>query len=154
MGPSPVAVRLDDLRDNGKLDIVTSNTGDNTVSVLLGNGDGTFEGEVAYDVGRFPAGVAVGEVTFDTTLDGQAILDAIPDIVTANRVDGTISVLEGDGFRVQLERPGGDRTVVYDLKAAPRAELGSVADVGRIDGPGHGQTQTLRARHLARMDAP
>ena len=38
-----VAVAVADLDGNGQPDIVTANDGDNTVSVLLGNGDGTFQ---------------------------------------------------------------------------------------------------------------
>ena len=50
-GVSPDAVAVADL-GNGHPDIVTANaSGDNTVSVLLGNGDGTFQRAQSFTVG-------------------------------------------------------------------------------------------------------
>ncbi len=40
-GSSPVSVALADMNGDGKLDVVTSNQNDDTVSVLLGNGNGS-----------------------------------------------------------------------------------------------------------------
>ena len=41
-GNSPRSVALADFNQDGKLDIVTANQNSNNVSVLLGNGNGTF----------------------------------------------------------------------------------------------------------------
>ena len=76
-----------DFNGDGIPDIVTSNRGDNTVSVLLGNGDGTFEPEETFPTGTTPRTVAVG----DFNGDGQV------DIVTANLGDDTASMLLGKG---------------------------------------------------------
>ena len=76
-----------DFNGDGIPDIVTSNRGDNTVSVLLGNGDGTFEPQETFPTGKTPRTVAVG----DFNGDGQV------DIVTANLGDDTASVLLGNG---------------------------------------------------------
>src|SRR6202035_230980 len=40
-------------------DLVVANAGDNTFSVLLGNGDGTFQSPVAYPVASLPESVLV-----------------------------------------------------------------------------------------------
>ena len=90
-----------DFNGDGIPDIVTSNRGDNTVSVLLGNGDGTFEPEETFPTGKTPRTVAVG----DLNGDGQV------DIVTANLGDDTASVLLGNGdgtftFGAQQSGPG------------------------------------------------
>jgi len=80
------------LHRGGKLDLVVTNGSDNTVSVLLGNGDGTFKPQVAYSTtGSYPEGntpqwVAIADVNKDGHLD----------LVTAD-FGGGISVLLGNG---------------------------------------------------------
>jgi hypothetical protein len=71
---------------DGKPDLVIANGGDTTVSVLLGNGDGTFQPRVDYATGSSPLSVIVGDVNGD----GK------PDLVTANN-NGSVSVLLGNG---------------------------------------------------------
>jgi hypothetical protein len=80
------------LHGGSKLDLVVTNGGDSTVSVLLGNGDGTFQPQVAYSTtGSYPGGntpqwVAIADVNKDGHLD----------LVTADSGQG-ISVLLGKG---------------------------------------------------------
>ena len=45
-GSEPISVAVADLNGDGKPDLAVANYGDNTVSVLLGNGDGTFQAAV------------------------------------------------------------------------------------------------------------
>ena len=72
---------------DGKADIVVANIGSNTVSVLLGNGNGTFQAQQTFATGNDPISVAVGDVTGD----GKA------DIVVANAGSNTVSALLGNG---------------------------------------------------------
>ena len=55
-GAGPSEVALADLTGNGIMDAVVTNALSNTVSVLLGNGDGTFQAPRQYAVGSFIAG--------------------------------------------------------------------------------------------------
>ena len=79
-----------DFNGDGKLDLATcSATGANTVSVLLGNGNGTFQKHVDYTVGIAPYSVAVGDFNRDGKLD----------LVVANSSNNsnTVSILLGNG---------------------------------------------------------
>ncbi|HXK32831.1 MAG TPA: FG-GAP-like repeat-containing protein, partial [Dehalococcoidia bacterium] len=80
-------VEIADLDGDTHADLVTADAGANTVSVLLGAGDGTFAAPVAYATGSQPKSVALGDV------DGDGHLDA----VTANQGSSNLSVLPGNG---------------------------------------------------------
>src|SRR5260370_19627352 len=55
----PVSVAVGDFNGDGKPDLAAANSSSNNVSVLLGNGDGTFQAAVHYAVGSGPRSVAV-----------------------------------------------------------------------------------------------
>jgi hypothetical protein len=67
-GPALISIAATDVNGDGKLDLVvtTSNTNPNSLMVLLGNGDGTFQAPVFYGTGGFGAsGIAVADVNGD-----------------------------------------------------------------------------------------
>ena len=69
-GTGPAVVAVGDFRGNGLIDVVTGNNDTaNTVSVLLGKGDGTFATHVDYAVGSAPSGISVGDFNGDGKLD-------------------------------------------------------------------------------------
>jgi sugar lactone lactonase YvrE len=86
-GQVPQGTVLGDFNHDGKLDLAVLNNGDQTISVLLGNGDGTFQPQVTYAVGHQSQGIAMGDFNGDGNLD----------LVVSNYVDDTISVLLGNG---------------------------------------------------------
>jgi len=54
VGLRPESVVTADLNGDGRLDLITSNTGDNTISVRLGNGDSTFQAAQSYQAVQRP----------------------------------------------------------------------------------------------------
>jgi hypothetical protein len=136
--PNPFGVAVGDFNGDGHLDLVVShaNFGSparTTVSVLLGNGDGTFARPVDYPVGASARSVAVGDFT------GDGILD----IVTANLGDNTVSVLLGNGDgTLQSARTfpvGPNPESVAVGRFGPGGHLGIVtADQGDANGNGGG----------------
>src|SRR5262245_25727626 len=68
-GTNPVSVAVGDFNGDGKPDLVVANGGTANVSVLLGNGDGTFQsgGNVGGLSG--PSSVAVGDFNGDGKRD-------------------------------------------------------------------------------------
>ncbi|WP_293337888.1 DUF4347 domain-containing protein [Microcoleus sp. CAWBG58] len=88
--PSDLAtwsVAVGDFNKDGNSDLVTANNFTNNVSLLLGNGNGTFGNATYFGVGANPYTVAAG----DFNSDGN------PDLVTANRSSNNISILLGNG---------------------------------------------------------
>lgn len=55
--------------DGMNYSIAVLNTSDQTVGVLLGNGDGTFQGQNAYGLGFAPDEISVSDTNADTFLD-------------------------------------------------------------------------------------
>jgi flagellin-like hook-associated protein FlgL len=69
------------------LDLVTASPTDDLVSVLLGQGDGSFGAATQFAVGDFPVSVTSAD------FNGDGVLD----LVTADYNDDTVSVLLGTG---------------------------------------------------------
>ena len=89
-GPGPRSVVVGDLNRDGKPDLVTPNLGGaspGSISVFLGNGDGSFSPKTDYGSGLFLRAAALGD------LDGDGDLD----IAFANNAPVSIGVMLGDG---------------------------------------------------------
>ena len=101
VGVEPGAVAVGDFTGDGNLDIVATSTFGNSVSVLLGNGDGAFQSALTSNVGYRPIAVAVADFTQNGRLD----------LVTSNNYDDTVSVLMGlgDGSFVAASSTGARR---------------------------------------------
>ena len=84
---SDSSVAVGDFNADGRLDLAVANSDSNNVSVLLGNGDGTFQAPLTFGAGSGASSVALGDLNADGKLD----------LVVANRGFSTVSVLLGNG---------------------------------------------------------
>lgn len=91
VGNSPSFVATASLRDNGINDLIVANSADNTISVLLGNGDGTFATQSVIPVGTDPVSIATANFNPDVNDDTNL------DIAVANQGSNTVSILLGKG---------------------------------------------------------
>ena len=85
----PVSIAVADVNGDGRPDLLTANSNNNSAGVLLGMGTGTFGAVTSYSTGAGsqPVGMAVTDVNGD----GQ------PDLLTANSSSSTAGVLLGTG---------------------------------------------------------
>ena len=89
VGGDPASIAAGDLNDDTFPDLVTANAdpADNSVSVLLGKGDGTFQDQVPHGVGGEPLSVTLADFDRDGALD----------VATADISTVTILLGNGDG---------------------------------------------------------
>jgi len=103
VGVSPLSVVVGDFLGNGKLDLAVANrfgtdpteSSPGTVSILLGDGTGSFTPAATLPVGYSPFSVAVGDFNGDGVLD-LAVANWCGNDPNCSSA-GTVSVLLGDG---------------------------------------------------------
>lgn len=120
-GTAPVSSVAYDFNRDGHVDLAVVNSGSNTVSIFLGNGNGTFTLASEAVTGANPSALRVG----DFNRDGLA------DLAVLNRGDKTISILLGNGDgsfrsggRVAL---AGNSLVVKDFNRDGTDDLATVS---------------------------
>ena len=95
VGQLPILIVVHDFNGDGKPDLAVLNTGSGNVSVLLGNGDGTFRNASNFDVGGSgPTSIAIADFDGDGKLD-MAI--ALPTQVPFSCTGSTVNILLGNG---------------------------------------------------------
>ena len=117
----PKGIATGDFNGDGKLDIAVTNWGSSTLSVFLGNGDGTFQSKIDFQTGNQPWGIAVGKLAGNDNLD----------IVVTNSGDNipNVGVFIGSGTGVPW-------TLATQVKYNTGTNPVSVA-IGDVNGDGY-----------------
>ena len=116
-GTNPDSAAVGDFNGDGKMDLAVANEGSDNVSILLGNGDGTFQAAVNYGAGTDPDSVAVGDFRGDGKLD----------LVVANYYSNNVSVLLGNGDGTF------QAAVNYGVSAPTSVAVGDFNGDGKLD---------------------
>jgi Carboxylesterase family/FG-GAP-like repeat len=124
VGGTPRSIAVADLNGDDQVDLAVADEKTCDVTILLGDGHGTFASTQTVHAGQLIRSVAVGD------LNG----DGIPDLVTANFGSATVSVLQGNGdgtFKAAQDFWAGDEpsgVAVGDFDRGGRTDV----VVGRI----------------------
>ena len=134
--PEHLSLAIADINRDGRDDIVVTNSCDvtptgggcssssspNQISILLGNGDGTFQSPVSYGAGAAPFQLAVGDLN----------ADGWPDIVETDYQGTTVSALlnKGDGTFLAPVSYNVDQKVASNLTVTVTTSPQSTAMLG------------------------
>ena len=103
VGNTPTSVAVADLNNDQYLDLSVTNLNTNSVSILLGNDDGTFQSAIHYNTGEAPEEVVAYDFNSDKYID----------LAIANSFDDTISIHLGNGDGIF------DHAIPYDIGEFP-----------------------------------
>lgn len=88
VGPAPMNVAVANVNLDGLDDIITANSGDNTISLVLSNVNLAFNSAISYTVGNSPRGLAIADMN----------LDGLDDVVVACDGSDSLYVLLNNGL--------------------------------------------------------
>ena len=136
-GTNPASVAVGDFNRDGVPDVAVANYGSNTVSVLLGNGDGTFQPALTLAADANPEFVAVSDFN----------RDGVPDLVVACSGSNSVSVFLGNGDGTfqparNFAANGGQSVAVGDFNGDGVQDL-AVADYNLNNVPGSDTVSVL-----------
>ncbi len=134
----PIAITAGDFNGDGNLDIATANYSNNSVSVLLGNGNGTFQMPQTIGVGFNPTSIVAANFNGGSTLD-LAVADQDYDSQTQSNIN-VVTFLSNDAgvfsesAAVQLSTTQPDVLTAVDLNndGSPDLAVGSLDTSGEL----------------------
>jgi Bacterial Ig-like domain (group 3)/FG-GAP-like repeat len=99
-GVSPSIIGVGDFNGDGEPDLAIENAGDNSISIMLGNGDGTFTQAPTSPItgtGGTPPCEIVTVQSNCAIVVGDFNDDGVADLALTSRLDNTVIILKGNG---------------------------------------------------------
>ena len=87
VGTNPTSIAAGDFNGDGVTDLLTTNISGNSLSLLVGNGDGTFQDTTTVQVGNLPRALVASDFNSDRHLD----------LALANAGNQEVTILLGKG---------------------------------------------------------
>jgi hypothetical protein len=139
-GYEPAALLAVDVNADGHADLIVADQGNNSVSVFLSNGDGTFQPRHDYDTGQSPVAVAAADLNADGIID---LAVANNGVATTTNSGDSVSILLGQqdtvtGVANGIFAPGTTRD--YPAGTAPTSivigdfNVDGLPDLAVVDG--------------------
>jgi hypothetical protein len=129
-GNSPSIAGVGDFNEDGIPDLAIENAGDNTISILLGKGDGTFTAAAPVPAGGTPPCQSTTAQSNCAIVVGDFNNDGHVDLAVTSRVDATVTVLLGNGKGQFTEAAGSPITVGANTQAL---KIGDFNNDGNLD---------------------
>jgi Ca2+-binding RTX toxin-like protein len=128
-GDRPYSVAIADFNKDGNLDVAVANTGDKTVSILLGDGAGSFNLFGSFSVGSTwnPVSIAVLDLNGDGNLD---LASANVNLLNIPANNSDVSIIFGDGTGSFSTNPNYPN---YDVSGLSAIALGDFNNDGKLD---------------------
>ncbi len=148
-GQGPHFIKVADVNQDGKPDIVIANAEAGTLTILLGDGKGRFSPTVGSPVpaGHLPNDIAVADMNHD----------GHPDLIIANHQSPYITILLGDGRGGFRPAPGSP----FDVHSNPHPHglaVGAFGGTGNLDvvtdSWGNNQVELLQGDGSGRLITP
>ena len=102
-GNGPAGIAAADFNNDGHPDLAVTNQTDGTVSIILGNGNGTFIAQTAYTTASGPVGIVT-----------SAFTGTNPDLAVADETSNNVDILIGNGdgtFTAPIPLPTGNSPI-------------------------------------------
>src|SRR5579859_2174524 len=111
VGNNPVALAASDFNGDGLPDIAVANQNDNSISILLNQGNGNFAAAINSPIllpttETGPISIAVGTLGNTATNGTTGVASATEDLVIANSTSNNVTVLLGNGDGTFVEAAG------------------------------------------------
>jgi hypothetical protein len=144
-GQNPVGVTARDFDGDGRLDLAVANqhnpasTSGGRLTILPGNGDGTFGAAVLFDIRAFPTSIGPG----DLNRDGKPDLVVSSFFASFGLASGGLNILLDDG-----SASFSAHYVLLEKEGSTRATFPSSPTVEDFDGDGNQDVAEVLGRHV------